>query len=102
MSQPTTHTALRLFCNGSLAVLQPKEATGPTVDTLSIDLNSGSISASQAEPIEWMQACTASTVFGVLGVCKLHKGGNSASVTPRLHLNSCTQLRPPQLDLSYT
>lgn len=66
------YTALSAFVGDSTLVIQPADGkTGAaTVDTLSIDLRTGSVQALQSAP----QRTTPVPLCAVLGVCRLFKG----------------------------
>lgn len=64
------HGPLRIIEDGRSVALQPAGAAGSAVDTLLIDLHSGSASTFQKEAFP----ATAPEVLGVLGVLKLPEG----------------------------
>ncbi|GIL91240.1 hypothetical protein Vretimale_18840 [Volvox reticuliferus] len=73
--------SLRIFRQGSLAVVQPLAAASnqQTVETLLVDLSSGKITLSPSKDI--LRGSTATDALGLLGMCKLHKGVAILAIT---------------------
>ena len=64
------HVSLNAFVGDYAVVIQPTVASGSTVETLSIDLRSGSVQQLQSAP----QRIKPIAIHAVLGVVRLFKG----------------------------
>lgn len=70
------HTALQVYVQGAQVAVQPKTVGQPgQVETLSIDLSSGSVQVLTSSA----QQGAAKEVLGILGLCKLQTGGLSVT-----------------------
>ena len=78
--QPALHSLMRLQEYGGMVVLQPYGESGPQGQSLACDLQTGKLMF--ADNVDKMQTGF-TTIYGIMGIAKLHTGSVLIAVTKR-------------------